>query len=682
MVKIIIQKYQNTNDKQGLKQKNTNHNNLISMKKITQTIIVLIALFATTCLSAQAQDQWTLHQNNEKATMAKAPQADDQDGNIFIGHSSIDDQIWPMDGLSLSFDSRVGVGVILTRDMFEPYIGGKMAYMIVGWDDMESKATYDCFVRSNEFFNEDITTGSGSAEFGWNIIPLNYAEIPDVDRLCIGFYTELKKNVCSIPFLYPKNTPNTIFLHSGEKDKDGKEIWYDMHTVENMGKMPIILVLEDPEGMFVNMVSIDGIRFNPVVWGGDVHEAIVRLTNKGSNTIHQIEVETTFGDDKFSDVIDLENPILTGSSQKITVPLYCLGTGVHQLSINKINRAKARGNNTAEADMIGVPYELEGKYTSRPVIEYFTSEESYMQVQHFDKLFYPGFAPNKDDYTLIMPHLDDKFMTGDNDALTELLKLVDNDSLEVYVPSLTINRSDNLEYCAGLEGTIFHNGTPFPEALSIIPMYDNILKKPTFASVNIAANFSDNLEQVDITVSGNVAENVMPEGEPLYLTVYLMERDVVSQDQLFWDDKESGAQQGEYTHKCIIRDILTEYYGDQLEKTGGDYTQSFTVELDPEWKKSNLYVAAFLNRSIDNTTFKRNIINSNEGSINWPEAVSSVNNDNNAKVTTLDGAIYVNGSTDNVQVYNIAGARLNNNNLPGGVYIIRHNAMTAKVLVK
>ena len=174
----------------------------------------------------------------------------------------------------------------------------------------------------------------------------------------------------------------------------------------------------------------------------------------------------------------------------------------------------------------------------------------------------------------------------------------------------------------------------------------------------------------------------MPEGEPLYLTVYLMERDVVSQDQLFWDDKETGAQQGEYTHKCIIRDVLTEYYGDQLKKTGGDYTQSFTVELDPEWKKSNLYVAAFLNRSIDNTTFKRNIINSNEGSINWPEAVSSVNNDNNAKVTTLDGAIYVNGSTDNVQVYNIAGARLNNSNLPGGVYIIRHNAMTAKVLVK
>lgn len=649
------------------------------MKKITQTIIMLVALLIT--LPVQAQNEWTSHRNTEKTTMAKAPQAD-EDRNIFIGHASINDDIWPSDGLSLSFDSRVGVGAILTRKMFEPYIGGKMAYMIVGWDDKGSKAKYDCFVRSNEFNNEDITTGSDSVAFGWNIIPLNYAEIPDADRLCIGFYTDLKKNVCSIPFLYPKNTPNSIFLHSGETDAEGKEIWYDMHTIENMGKMPIILVLEDKEGRFVNMVSLDGIRFNPVVWSGDVHEAIIKLTNSGSNSIQQIEVTTKFGEDEMSDIVELEDPILTGTYQKIRVPIYCLGSGIHEISISKINRAKARGNNKTEADMIGVPYDLEGQYTSRPVLEFFTSEENYMTPKYFNELFWPGFSPNADDYTLIMPHFDDKYMTGDNEALLQMLRLVDNDSSQVAVPSFTINRSDNLEYCVGIDNSVFHNGIPFPEAIAQIPMYSNILSKPTFASVNINAQFTNDLNNVDITVTGNVAENVMPDGEPLYLTVYLMERNVHSFDQVFWDDKESGSNKGEYIHKCIIRDILTDFWGNQLEKTGGEYTQSFSVELDPEWETNNLYVVAFLNRSIDNRLLKRNIINSNEGTINWPEAVTSVNNDNNITITTLGGTIYVNGSTTNVQVYNLAGTRLNNNNLPCGVYLVRHNNTTAKVLVK
>ncbi len=651
------------------------------MKKITQTIFVLIALLCSMTLSAQAQNEWNTHRNEQKTRAAKPAQAAEA-GNIFIGHTSIEDQIWPMDGLSLSFDARVGVGAILTRDMIEPYIGGKIAYMIVGWDDEASNATYDCFVRSDEFFNEDITTGSGTVKFGWNIIPLDNAVIPDVDRLCVGFYTNLKKNVCSIPFLYPKNTPNSIFLNSGEKDAEGKEIWYDMHTVENMGIMPIVLVLEDDNGQFVNMVSIESVRYNPMVWAGDVHDAVVTIANKGSNDIHQIEITTKFGEEKYSDIVELEKPILTGSYSQLTLPIYCLGSGEHEYSVTKINRAKARGNNKTSINMIGVPYDLEGQYTTRPVIEFFVSEENYMIPKYFDEFFYPGFAPNEDDYTLIMPHFDDKYMTGDNDALVQLLKYVDNDSMQVLVPSFTINRSDNLEYCVGMPNSIFHNGIPFPEAIAQIPMYSNILKKPTFASVNIDAKYSDNLEQVNVTVSGNVAPNVLPEGEGLFLTAYLMEKDVHSMDQKFWDDKESGNNKGEYVHKCIIRDILTDYYGDALTQTGGDYTQSFTVELDPEWNKDNLYVAAFLNRDINNSLLQRNIINSNEGNINWPEAVTSVNNDNDVKVTTLNGTIYVNGSTNNVEVYNLAGVRLNNNRLPGGVYLVQYNDTTAKVLVK
>lgn len=651
------------------------------MKKSTLSFVVTMAILLSTTVSLQAQSMWNAHSSEQKAKteMQKAPAA--EPGNIFLGHTNIDNQIWPYDGLSLSYDSRVGVGAKLTRDMFEPYIGGKIAYMIVGWDDQSSNNTYDCFVRAEGFNSEDITTGTGDVKFGWNIIELNNAEIPDVESLYIGFYTNIKKDVVSIPFLYPMNQPNSVFLHSDEFDADGNELWYDMHTVPGFGIMPIILVLEDATGKFVNMVSVESIRYNSVVYAQEVHDAIIKVVNKGSNNISEIEVTTKLGEEEMSETIVLDDPILTGSYQSLRLPIYCLGSGTHEISISRVNQARARGNKTVYADMVGVPYELEGQYTHRPVIEYFCSEESYMHPKYYDDLFAPGFKLYEDKYTLIMPHIDDKFMTGDNDAVMQMLTLVDNDSLNVIIPSFTINRSDNLEYLVGLEGTVFHNGIPFPEAIEANPMYDNILKKPTFASVNVEAQYTANFESVNVTVSGDVANNVLPEGESLFLTVYLLERNVKSMDQLFWDDKEDGPSGKEYIHKTIIRDILSDFWGNELSQTSGEYTQSFTVELDPEWNTNNLYIAAFLNRSVENTEFNRNIINSNEGNINAPESVLSIKTAKD-NITTENGTVYVNGCSRDVEVYNLAGARVNNKNLPAGIYIMQKNDTRAKVLVK
>ena len=77
-------------------------------------------------------------------------------GNIYLGHCKYDDYIYEYDGLSLDHDSKVGVGIKLTRDMFEDYIGGKISAFRCGWDDAASSATYDCFVRVGNFNGETI----------------------------------------------------------------------------------------------------------------------------------------------------------------------------------------------------------------------------------------------------------------------------------------------------------------------------------------------------------------------------------------------------------------------------------------------------------------------------------------------------------------------------------------------
>ena len=660
------------------------------MKRIYTKMFLSIALSLIVGLSAYAQNQWDLHSKSQKSRSEKPAQTTET-GEIIIGHCTVYDEIWPSDGLSLQYDARVGVGAVFPREMIEKYKGGIITAMYVGWDDEFTTSEYECFVRNNSFNASNHTSGSATVGFGWNRVELTPTPIIDADCLCVGFYTDVKKDVCSIPKLYPSGVANSVYLFSGETDTDGNEMWYDMHLVEGMGKMPIMLVITDRNGKFADLVEVTEFRANTIVWRDDVHNAKFTIKNVGSNAIETLKLSSMINGDVMGDedLVTLDEPIQPSDWVSVTLPIYCLGSGIHDIAITEVNGNKPKQTDTIQFEMIGVPWDTEGKYTHKPVLEFFCSEESYMYPKYWTELFWPGFRQFEKQYTVVMPHLDDKYMTGDNDALTQMLTLLDNDSMKVMVPSFTINRQDNLEYSVPDKGTIFHLGIPFsypdePEKQEVInSMYRGVASRPTFASVNISSQFTDDLSTVNIEVSGNVEENVMPEGEPLFLTVYLMERNVSSYDQLFWDDKEGvDKEPQEFIHKNIIRDILSDFWGNELAQTGGAYNQSFTVELDPEWNKSNLYVVAFLNRGVENPEMSRNIINSAEGAISWPNAVYGVEQDSKVAITTLDGTIYINGNAEGVEVYNLAGARLANTSLNDGIYLVKKGDVVAKVFVK
>ncbi|MBQ2978613.1 MAG: Omp28-related outer membrane protein [Bacteroidaceae bacterium] len=649
------------------------------MKKIFTKSLVLTVLSFAMCFTMHAQNSWNLHQGSNERSAAPA-QTTAGGSEIILGHCSVYDQIWPYDGISLSYDARVGVGIKLPTEMIEMYEGCIISAMYVGWDVETEGANYECFVRQGSFNGEDLTTGSGSVVFGWNRIELNSVPLIAGQDLCVGFYTDLKKNVCSIPNIYPGNTPNSIFLYSGETDNNGNELWYDMHRVEGMAKMPIMLVLMDRNGKYANMVDITSFRANTVVWRDDQHSAEIRLKNLGSNEVSKFTVLSSFDGMEMEDVVLLEEPILNADEIRVSIPIYCLGTGVHNFVVTEVNDVTTNYRDTVSFEMIGVPYDLDGVYTKLPLIEYFVSEESYMVPNYLDKMFWPGFKDYEDRFNLVFHHTDDKYMWGDNEALLQMLSLANNDSSLILVPGFTVDRSDHMEYLATLHGSPFHYGTPFPEHVS--PMWEGLIDDPTFASVNVNATYEEESEKVKITVSGDVAEGIMPDGEPLYLTVYLMEKNVLSMDQKFWDDNDKAEHSGEYTHKNVVRDILTPYWGEELAQTGGEYSMTFEADTYSDYNLNNLFVVAFLNRGENKHHMSRQIINSAKGSINGLEAVGSITTDKSVTMVVLDGAVYVNGTTENVEVFNLAGAQVANGSLADGVYLVRCNDVVGKVLVR
>lgn len=446
--------------------------------------------------------------------------------------------------------------------------------------------------------------------------------------------------------------------------------------------MPIVLVLEDKDGLFHNLISISSCNADCIVEKGELHTAMARINNIGTNDIMNIEVTTTLGEESHTELIDFDQPIPAQQGGKVLLPVKCIGSGVHTFQITAVNGIN-KSSNAVNVEMIGVSADVAEKYSYRPLLEYFVSEDNYMTVTYVDNYFWPGFEPYQEDITLVMPHLDDKFMTGDNDALNHLIKLAGNDLNKVSVPGMTINRH---AYTSVVMLNSVIDNTPmmytiFPDFIT--PVYEEILANPTFASVNVNAAMDDN-GAITITASGVVEEGVMPEGEDLYLTVYLMEKDVYTADQLFWDDKQSAENEGEYIHKNIIREIMTPYWGEKLDKTGGEYTMTFNTEYYEEWVKDNLYVVAFLNRGSDNHQLSMQVINSAEvdlqnTAINRVEALDGVTIEN------VNGSILVNGDAA-VTVYDLSGSQVDNNNLSAGVYIVKAvvngQAVAQKILVK
>lgn len=642
----------------------------LSKKMILPIVMLALGVFA----QAQA---WTSHE--VKGRTAAPAQTTEESTEMFLGYCDVTATIYEYDGLSLDHDARIGAGIVIPRETIEKYQGAMITAMYVGWDDPASYSNYKCFIREGGFNAEDYITAEGNVVFGWNRIELTPKPIQDVDRLCVGFYTSLKKNVCSIPWLYPVNQPNSVYLFDGTTDEEGNELWYDMHRMEGFKSLAIMLVVSDPDGRFNDMIEVTNFRANSIVWKDTELMANVSVKNIGSNAVSSITVNTSINGDEMGNVVLLENPIANSLGASFQAPIYCLGSGMHDVSIVEVNEKPLETPIVLKHEMIGVPQELEGAYNSLPVIEMFVSEESDRSMSDYVKLFKPGFNAFNEKFNLVFQHVDDKYMWGDNEGLVEMLTLCNNDSSEIFIPGFTVNRSFYTEYLADRPNSPFHYGTPFPEVVE--PMWTALAAQPTFASVNIDAKYTNENQNIEIEVSGDIAEGVMPAGENLFLTVYVMEKNVVTQDQKMFNDQNKSFYYGEYTHTNIVRDILTPYWGESLAKGEGEYKMTFTADVYPDYNLNNLYIVAFLNRDVENKALRQQIINSNKQSVSGAESVNAIANDDNAEVYVADGVIYINGNTD-IEVYNLAGVRVANRELTNGVYIARMGNVVAKVSVR
>ena len=583
-------------------------------------------------------------------------------GRVYVGYAKYDDQIWEYDGLSLQFDSKVGCAIRLTKDMIEPYVGGTIIGMRVGWDTSTQTGTYEGFVRT-DFNSENLTTGRTTVKYnysdsnpGWNNMTLTEYVIPEgLDQLIVGFTTRLKKNVCAIPTLYPHDTPNSCFLWvEGDNDEEGNPHWIDM---KDRGILPILLIIKDTEGTFNYLPVINLLTDNGIQQTETADDVIMRVKNMGSQKINNIEVTSRQGEQTWSKTIPLS--IATGVTSKIFLaPIYCFHSGDVELSITKVNNKEVTNPKTYTVNIIGVPEDVANQYTHRPLVEYYESENNYRSARYYDEYVNEPVSRKANSITFVCQHLDDQFMTGDDDATVLSLQLCDNDSSKVSIPAMCVDRAiatENISYQMNSSTTPMFD--VFINASDAINVFNAAAKRPTFVSLDVEGTLAEDKETLDVLVNSDVAPGIMPEGEKLRLTVYLMEDDVESDSQLFWNEKEKDEYQGMYTHPNVIREVLTAPEGDPIA-AGGSIQTTYQTELDPTWNVDNMYIVAFIHRDGKLGGKRMHVFNSAKGNIVKATGIRDIKNE---ELRMMNG------------IYDLQGRQIKTeakSSLKKGIYII------------
>lgn len=612
-------------------------------------------------------------------------------GTAYVGYVSPKETVYPYTGYSNSSDQDLTLifTIRVEASKLENFNGASLTGLHIGWS-MGAEETFpeiEAFVRE-ELDGENLASGKDQIGFGWYDVMFDtpYTITSDKD-IYIGATVEWPKGAWLGTGIFGYNIPkkSQFIGNLDEVGEDGKILWID----DSSGDRAILAlgIVEASGNEFNDKALLTGVYMNDVQPTGVPGDAYLTIKNEGLNNLQSFEISSSFNGKSWSYPIELDNPIQPGEQKYVSGGVQALGTGIHNIWLSKVNGNEVKNATVVEKEIIGVPDDVAAQYTRRPLVERWVSEDEYRTPYYTDSIFMPGLNPYRDQVSMVAHHLSDQFMIYhefdkdvDNEDVQFLVDFANGEKKQVSVPAFATDRS----YLPRNPLATFNTHSIaydfiYPNFAS--PVYESALKVPTFASVNTSVQSDGN--ECEIEVYGKIEPGIMPEGESLYMTVYVIEDGIVSTSQEFPDSPELEAiYKGVYTHNDVIRLSLTEMYGDKIESEG-EFSKKFTCELEPEWNRDNMRVVAFLNRSGERHGHMQ-VINSVETGLK-ANSVKSIES-GALKSFAIEGHDIVAAPGYGIEVYTLDGTRVSASGLRPGIYIVKtsgtNSSSACKVTVK
>jgi hypothetical protein len=611
-----------------------------------------------------------------------------------IGYVDASEDIYYATGWSFDKEYRVGVGIKIPASMISSYAGSQIVAIKTAWGSKNSSTDAEFFVREGSFNSENVASGSGTLTYSTSCTEYKldepYIIQPDTD-VFIGYYANVPANdYCVYTSTYGGGKEDTSFMCNATLDAaDGvAEQWGDLFGEDQFaGPLFMLAVVQVGDvTQYVDMLELNAVVARNIAELGSTRNAVMDFTNSGQNAVKSLELTFTNGEKSESKTVTLSSAIAAGKSvSKMAMPFVMLGSGETTVTVTKVNGNDNKASELSTSQVVktvAVPDGVADAYVKRPIVDYFVSESEYRSPQYYDLILAPGLNPYRNRISLVCHHMNDQFMMGDDEDTQLALDMADGNKTRVYIPAMTVDRNVPLDLPAIWQAGSMTYGTV--SEMFAPTIYDEFLALPTFAAVNVNVDYNEDTRSGSVIVSGDIAEDVLPADENLYLTVYVTEDNVESDAQEMQDNDTADTlyPDGIYHHPALIRMQPTDIYGVEIKEN--NYSYSFNFSLDDEtWKPADMKVVALLQRPQSNGVYERDVVNCAEA----PLIVTGIKevfaaDGSHSTVEFANGTITVNGSTAGVTVYTTSGMSVANANLPAGLYIVSTNSFTTKLLVK
>lgn len=407
----------------------------------------------------------------------------------------------------------------------------------------------------------------------------------------------------------------------------------------------------------------------------DYYLALVR--NNAANEISNVEVTTQVGDQApYTRTIDLDSPIGYGSTSVISVDgLVCetLGVNIPMTStITKINGQP--NNNTSSYTTLLNCIDANSGYPRNIVVEEATNTKC-----GWCPLGYTTMEALRGKSDIIPVSIHGRYNAADPMISTSYLP-VDYAYFDAY-PTALMNRFTYVDI------TSLDNVNSYYEYLKLFP---------AVAEVSLSFKPNDDWSALDLTASATFAFDFQNSG--VFQFAYVLTEDNVGPyTQTNYAAGGSESKYPEWYDKpdevdLIFNDVARDIYEpfgienslpDNITK-GQAVTHTTTMSTANVSNVKNMNIAVYLINTYTGAIENAAMIKAADVA----GVTNAVVEDDNVTVTTVNGGITVEGDVENVDVYGIDGRHVAHSkaagtiNLAGGLYIVKANDTTVKVVVK
>lgn len=542
-----------------------------------------------------------------KKGMQKAPQkitlADNQK---LMGPYTTDDVATSQQGLGLpNYPGELGVATLLEASDLVRFDGGnivKMRYGLANATTVNSVFIYlidtDGKIKE-QLFAEPVT---GTSVAGWNEVTLSKPytlNLTGVAEILMGYYyTQSNANDGQYynDECYPLSitgdvaTPTFVYGNLGQ----GKG-WYDLGA-ESYGSLSVQAVVEkDYPDYDLGLKNLKAYAYNKA---GGKETFTFSISSFGKN------VPQTYALDVAVDgqvVATYETPVALSDgtsalSGNIVLPAE-LAAGKHtlKLSVAKIN-GEVPASNTAD-DVVTEQFTV---YTQsfphqKQLVEHFTSTScTYCPL---GDAVLTALEGKRDDIARVSVHGIQNPNYPDPYNIEACDIIIGYEALAGF-PSASYNRTafdfglgegltltQSLGYNANYKDQV---ATWLSEAID-----ENGNEYPSFASINVAANYNPTDGKLTVKVNGEtVGDFAAVMGADAVLNVCLVEDGLVSR-QLNGSNWITA-----YTHNNVLRKYVSNVAGDAINFNGNSYENDYVVDFASNWKPENMRVVAFISRPL------------------------------------------------------------------------------------